>query len=706
LIQLLETIPWLVWLVPIIGALLTPILASINHKIRDYGACLFTLVSAILASLLLPAALKGETIHNQIPWITALNIKAGVLADPLSVIMANVVAWLSFLIMIYSLGYMHGEHNLTRFWFFMNFFIGNMLLIVLSDNFLQLFFGWEGVGLCSYALIGFWHNDEIKNYVGTPGQTTWGLSQAYSPSQAGMKAFIMTKIGDVSFLIGLLILYYYAGTFDFIELGEKTGWGKEIASIGLFVPVAVLIFGGAIGKSAQFPLHEWLPDAMAGPTAVSALIHAATMVKAGVFLVARVGPIFYNAAATAEQISPLFITIASIGILTAFLAATQAAVAKEVKKVLAYSTVSQIGFMMLGLGAAGLSEDFTSGYTASFFHLISHAIFKASLFMCAGALIHSTGTKYLNEMGGLKKYMKYTFISMFIVSASLAGVPFLSGFWSKDAILSATLQMESSLATPFFILAVITALITAFYSFRMIGLVFFGNKSEHLEKREKQGHSIHESSKVMLIPYSILAAVTILIGLVGLLFEESLHSVLSINLEEKFVNIHIVEEASGINSIALLGSLTAVGVGGLVAYYYYISRKGDTNVILKNKLIGGLCRFFENRWYINAIYYKIFVNSTLVLSKSVFRTLELGIIDKISMSIASGSIAFSNLGRKFDSNIIDGVSNGISNISQNLSAVFRKIQTGITEEYVFMYIAGIIVLALLFFYMLIMGIGV
>lgn len=688
------------------GALLTPLIAKVGNKFRNYTAVLFSFIAAIFASLLLPTALLGETIHSQVSWIPALGIKAGVLADPLSIFMANIVAWISFLIMVYSIGYMRGEKNLTRYWFFMNLFIGSMLLIVMSDNFLQLFFGWELVGLCSYGLIGFWNRDELKTYVGTPGHKAWGLAQAYSPSQAGMKAFMMTRIGDVSFLIGLLILYFYTGTFDFIELGEMTGWGKEMAAAGLLIPVAILIFGGAIGKSAQFPLHEWLPDAMAGPTSVSALIHAATMVKAGVFLIARVGPIFYNAAEAANQIAPLFITIAWIGVFTAFLAASQATVAKEIKKVLAYSTISQIGYMFLALGVAGLSADFTFGFTASFFHLTSHAIFKASLFMGAGALIHSTGTKYLNEMGGLRKPMKITFIAMTISAGALAGVPFLSGFWSKDAILAATLSAtEYAAMTPIFILAVITALITAFYSFRMIGLAFFGKPSKYLEEREKKGLHVHEAPKLMLFPYSILAVATVIIGLVGYYFEESLHYILGHKLAHDFTSINLVETTGGINISALSASLIAVSIGGFLAYYFYIGRRSNPwSIVEKYSFVRGIHKFLENRWYINALYYKVFVNSTEAFSRITFRVLELGIIDKISITVATGALSFSSVSKWVDINIVDGISNGIASAGKWFSKNSRRFQTGITEEYAFAYIIGAVILALFLFYRGIIGV--
>ncbi len=708
MVELVQLLPWLVWVIPIVGALLTPLFASINHKLRDYMAALFALGGAVSATLLLPTALSGETIHSEIPWIPSLNINAGVLADPLSIFIATIIAWICFLIVVYSIGYMHGDPNLTRYWFFMNFFIGNMLLIVLSDNFLMLFFGWEGVGLCSYGLIGFWNKDELKNYVGTPGHTALRLPQAYSPSQAGMKAFLMTRVGDISFLIGLLILYFYSGTFSFTELAEQTGWSKELVSAGLFIPSAILIFGGAVGKSAQFPLHEWLPDAMAGPTAVSALIHAATMVKAGVFLVARVGPIFYNAAAAADQVAPLFITIAWIGAFTAFLAATQATVAKEIKKLLAYSTVSQIGYMMLALGVAGLSIDFSAGYTAGLFHLTNHAIFKAALFMGAGALIHATGSKYLHDMGGLRKHMKYTYISMLIVTGSLAGVPFLSGFWSKDAILAATLGAnENGSLSILYALAVATAVMTAFYSFKMIGLVFFGKPSEHLEEREREGHHVHEAPKIMWVPYTILAGATLAIGITGLFFEEFLHELLGENLEHEFENIHIVEAAGGINPIALASSLAAVGIGGFIAYYYYIARKADPSKITANNIFArGIYQFFYNRWYMNAIYYWVFVKSVEAFSRIAFKKLELGVIDKISTSVATSTISFSAIGRWVDINVVDGVANGIASAGKVLSGVSRRIQTGVTEEYVFAYIMGAVLLVLLFIYILLTGVSV
>jgi NADH-quinone oxidoreductase subunit L len=687
--------PWLIWAVPMLGALLAPLYAKFGDRIRDYLAIIFPLLSAILAATMFPLAISGQIFHQQIPWIPSLNIKAGVLADPLSVLMANIVAWISFLIMVYSTGYMRGDPNLTRYWFFMNLFIGSMQLIVLSDNFLQLFFGWEGVGLCSYALIGFWNKDQEKDYVGTIGHRAWGIAQALSPSHAGMKAFVTTRVGDVAFLIGILTLFFYSGTFGFVELADEHQWAVELARSGLLIPVAVMIFGGAIGKSAQFPLHEWLPDAMAGPTSVSALIHAATMVKAGVFLVAKIGPLFYAAVQSAQLVAPFFQTVAWIGVITAFLAASQALVAREVKKVLAYSTVSQIGYMMLGLGVAGLSSEFIGGFVAGFFHLTSHAIFKAALFMGAGALIHATETKYMDEMGGLKGEMKKTYFAMLVAAGSLAGVPFLSGFWSKDAVLASVLEVEGTIAYGLFGLAAITTIMTAFYSFRMIGMIFFGKKSHHLQEMEHHGHQVHEAPAVMWLPIAILAAATLAIGVTGPFFEGFLATALAKNLEALF-GMQIVEHGFALNPIAISASVLALAIGGFLGYNYYIARRSDPfRIVQSNVFLGSVHKFLENRWYIDALYYKVFVNAPLAAGTALFKGLELGVLDKANFVIPKGTIAVSAISSWFDSNIVDGIVNGTAMASAFVSSSVRKMQTGIANQYIFAFASGIIFLVIL-----------
>src|ERR671922_1333033 len=539
---------WMVWILPFAGAAIIAGVAKAGHRATDYTAVAFALASAISAATLIPTALAGEEIHSQMPWISSLGLNAGVLADPLSIVMANLVAWISFLIMVYSTGYMHGDRDLTRYWFFMLFFIGSMQLIVLSDNLLMVFFGWEGVGLASYALIGFWYYDRKKDYVGVEGHIAGGISMWTSPTHAGMKAFLMTRAGDIMMLAGMFLIFVHAGTFGFKELAEDPAWAIAMSQQNLLVPAAVLLFGGAIGKSAQFPLNEWLLEAMTGPTAVSALIHAATMVNAGVFLVARIGPLFFALASVgAFSVEQFFEVVAWVGAITAFLLATQALVNPEIKKVLAYSTGSQIGYMMMAFGIAGLSLNFVDGYTAGFFQMMSHAMFKASLFMGAGALLHAVGSRFMTDMGGLKKHMRKTYIFMLLASLSLAGAPlFTSGFWSKDAIFAAVLESGYAYSWPLFAMATIVAVMTAFYTFRMIGMAFFGKKSKHIEEMEREGHRLHEAGPSMWIPYAILAIASIAIGVIGPLFEVQLHNLFAEYLTKSF-GFRGVEQASGIH---------------------------------------------------------------------------------------------------------------------------------------------------------------
>src|ERR687896_10437 len=537
---------WLVWLLPFVGAAIIAAVARAGHRARDYTAAGFALASAISAATLMPLALEGAEVHSQIPWISSLNLEAGVLADPLAIVMANLVAWISFLIIVYSTGYMHGDKDLTRYWFFMLFFIGSMQLIVLSDNLLMVFFGWEGVGLASYALIGFWYYDRKKDYVGVQGHIAGGIPMWASPTHAGMKAFLMTRAGDVMMLAGMFLIFVHAGTFGFVELAEDPAWAMAMSQQNLLVPAAVLLFGGAIGKSAQFPFNEWLLEAMTGPTAVSALIHAATMVKAGVFLVLRIGPLFF--ALASAGVTQFFEVVAWTGAITALLLATQAIVNPEIKKVLAYSTGSQIGYMMMGLGIAGLSTQFVEGYTAGFFHLMSHALFKASLFMGAGALLHTVGSRFLTNMGGMRRHMKKTYIFMMLSGLSLAGAPLItSGFWSKDAIFASLLESGYTYNWQLFGIAVAVAMMTAFYTFRMLGMAFFGKESRHLEEMQHEGHHIHEVGKSMWIPFGALAVATIFIGLIGFIFEDQIHHLLGEYLADSF---GIAEEPDGSESVA------------------------------------------------------------------------------------------------------------------------------------------------------------
>ncbi|HEV2877409.1 MAG TPA: NADH-quinone oxidoreductase subunit L [Nitrososphaeraceae archaeon] len=676
---------WLVWMLPFIGAAAIAGVARYGQRIRNYFAVGLSLASAISATTLLPLGLSGGEIHSQVPWISVLGLEAGVLADPLSIIMTNLVAWISFLIFVYSTGYMHGDRDLTRFWFFMLFFIGSMQLIVLADNLLMMFFGWEGVGLASYALIGFWYYDRKKDYVGREGERAAGIPLWASPTHSGMKAFLMTRAGDTMMLAGMFLIFAYAGTFGFRELIENQEWANQMAQQNLLVPAAVLLFGGAVGKSAQFPLNEWLLEAMTGPTSVSALIHAATMVKAGVFLVARIGPLFF--ALAAFGMTQFFEVVAWTGAITALLLATQAIVNPEIKKVLAYSTGSQIGYMMMGLGIAGLSSQFVEGYTAGFFHLMSHALFKASLFMGAGALLHTVGSRFLFDMGGMRRHMKKTYIFMMLSGLSLAGAPLItSGFWSKDAIFASLLESGYIFSWQLFGIAVVVAMMTAFYTFRMMGMAFFGKESRHLEDMQNEGHHLHEVGKSMWIPFGALAVATISIGLIGFIFEEQIHHLLGEYLADSFgiaeeersgsesvARVEDQESTSflGLNSAALVGSVGAFAVGGALGYVFYIARKADPGVISRNIFTRAIWKFLYNRWYLNSALYW----GSVIVPLAIYRIIW----------------------RYFENVVIDGMNPAFQFSMAYFSRVVKTAQTGITQTYLYIFAVGIVIVTMLLF---------
>lgn len=614
---------WLCIFFPLMGAALTPVMARIHTRLRDYGAVFFSFLSALAALRLLsylfhPSLLPIET---SVIWLTfPIKVSFGVLVDPLSIVMANVVAVISFIIMVYCLGYMKGDPSLTRFWMWMNLFIGSMLLLVLSNNLLFLFMGWKGVGLCSYGLIGFYYKDEKKYWIGGPPPTSF-----CTPSHAGLKALVVTGVGDVLLLGGILIIFSYSRTLNLLELYETSSvWIPEMArSPGIILLLSLLILAGPIGKSAQFPLHEWLPEAMTGPGPVSALIHAATMVKSGVYLIARFIPIFYYGywVAGISEASSFFILTAWIGAFTAFLAATQGMVSLELKKALAYSTVSQIGYMMLALGVAGLNPSIlVEGFTSGIFHLVSHALFKALLFLCAGSVIHTANSIYMQDMGSLKKYMPYTRIFMLIAALSLIGVPPLPGFWSKDAVLASCLEAHNY---PLFLLALITVIITSFYTVRFIGMVFYGPESRNIENLKQKGAHLGEGHHTMWVASGILAAMIIIIGILGPRVEHLLEHGFTHNLvKELQLPVEHNEQHSSHWAVPIL-SVICLLIGAVPAYLFYISHKIDTNRILENYLtLKALHKFFWERWYIDPFYYRFFVDGLIKFSNRVPEFIE------------------------------------------------------------------------------------
>jgi NADH-quinone oxidoreductase subunit L len=674
---------WLVWILPFVAALIIPAVGKVNKRATGWVTWGFAAASALSASMMFSGALEAQEIHDQVNWISSIGIKAGVLADPLAVIMANVVGWISFLIMVYSTGYMKGDRDIVRFWFWMMFFVGSMQLIVLSDNLLMMFFGWEGVGLASYALIGFWYRDKDKDHVGVKGRTVLGIADYYSPTHSGIKAFIMTKVGDIMMLAGMFLIFSFAGTFGFRELLQDTAWASSMQAQGLLVPAAVLLFGGAIGKSAQFPLNEWLLEAMTGPTSVSALIHAATMVKAGVFLVARLGPLFFALGAAGFMVDQFFEVVAWVGAITALLLATQGMVNSEIKKVLAYSTGSQIGYMMMALGVAGLSHQFVDGYTAGFFHLTSHAMFKASLFMAAGSLLHTVGSRFMTDMGGLRKNMRKTYAFMWAAGLGLMGAPFITtGFWSKDAIFAAVFESGNTWAMPLFVIAALTAVITTFYTTRMIGMVFFGDKSKHLEHMEKEGHHVHEAPLSMWVPYGVLAVLTIGIGVVGLTAEGGIHELFTEYLGHTFgiESEHGVMEESaaipfleGINPVALIASLAAFGIGISLGYVFYIGRFVDPiKFVNSNLFFYSIHKVILNRWYLNAMVYWCFVVAPLWIARGVWRYFERIVIDL-------------------------GMNVGLERAVGWGAKVVQGTQTGVAQSYLYVFGAGILFVILFLF---------
>ena len=704
---------WLIFVLPFAGALVTVALRKAG-RLGDYAAALFSFLSAVFATTMVLPLLEGQTLtvnsvpplSTSVPWISALNLTFGVLTDPYTAVLTSVIAWVAFLIVLYSLEYMWDDGGHNRYFFFITLFIGSMQLIILSDNLLSLFIGWEMVGLCSYALIGHYWKDETKDWVGTPGDKALGEDQAYSPSQAGMKAFVMTRIGDVAMLAGILILFFYSGTFNYYALARDSGnWFQNLYGNGLLVPVGLLIFGGAVGKSAQFPLHEWLPDAMAGPAPVSALIHAATMVKAGVVLVARIAPIFFFIALAhpsmgVASVQPFFMTIAWIGAFTAFLAASQALVGFELKKILAYSTVSQIGYMMLAVGVAGLSTDFAQGLSAALYQLMSHAIFKATLFLTAGALIHAADSKYINEMGGMRDKVKITFAAFLISAASLSGIPPFSGFYSKDAVLGAAWGAGQY---ALFAVGAITAGLTAFYSFRMLGLVFLGDRSKRLAQVEEEGHHVHEPGPIMWVPYSILAVLTVTIGLAatGGLFipalnvDGALQSAASSYITSFFPAAPLSAQTPPLDAFPASIGLGFVALGFALAGMIYLWRKmPPTRLVGETGFMHGLYKFLYNRWYINAVYYRVFVDTPIAASRWLSDSFDLNGLFRVNSAGSSLGIYFSAAGNWVDVHVVDGIANGFSSAGQALSRGFRRAQTGIVEQYAQVFALGVFLLVL------------
>lgn len=580
---------------PTICAVSIPLLSKISKLFRDVAPVLVCAATAVTATLLLKS-LGTASVSLKFDWVFLPGfgkVQFGLYIDTLSIVMSNVVAWISLTVFVYSLGYMEDDSSLDRYWFFMLLFLGGMELLVISENLIQMLFGWEIVGICSFALISYWYKDskedERAKWVGEP-------PEEYPPSHCGLKAFLVTRFGDTFLVAGIIMLAIMAKTTSFAELLAFDIRDHQLLHVAL-----ALLFMGAMGKSAQLPLTEWLPDAMAGPTSASALIHAATMVKAGVFLTARV--IQIALAWGLETYSPsLFEFILWTGVLTAFIAALQATATSELKKTLAYSTVSQIGYMLAGLGTASLIRE--QSLASAFFHLISHAVFKSALFLSAGVMIHAIGSRFYEDLKGIGKHMKILYVFFTIAAFSLIGIPPLMGFWSKEAVLAGIAKANIVAA----LLAIATVGITAFYTVRMLILIFGAGV--------KQITYTNGSLKLaMLVPCASLATACLILGLLGPAFEEVLYS--AFNAAEP--------DSSACTSF----TLGVVAAGTALAVLFYLK------VFYFPRFLEPFRYALKRRLYLNAIYY-------LIARGITFIGTYVGVFDKLYTKVFLSSAAGAN----------------------------------------------------------------
>ena len=630
---ILNTIPFLALFLPLGGFVVLSLFGSAIQREGDARgagilACGTVFVAFVLCGwstarleglLADPDGLRFAAPHMlgdknvfQLDWIEvgALSIPFGLLIDRLSIVMALTITGVGFLIHVYSLGYMAGDDASVRYFSYLNLFTFFMLLLVMGSSLPLLFIGWEGVGLCSYLLIGFWYRRK-------------------SASDAGKKAFVVNRIGDAALIVGMIIAFHSFGTLDLFELNSNVG-AKPVEAFGTFgiiTIVALLLFVGACGKSAQLPLHVWLPDAMEGPTPVSALIHAATMVTAGVYLVARLAPL-YSHSETALAV------MATLGTLTAFVAATIALVQTDIKKVLAYSTVSQLGYMFLACGVGA--------YGVAIFHLFTHAFFKALLFLGSGSVIHAlSGEQDMRRMGGLRRQIPWTFWTFLIGTLALAGIPPLAGFFSKDAILAGALAGHHSL---FFVVGWLTAVLTAFYMGRLLILTFFGDY-------RGEAHP-HESPPSMIIPLLVLAAGSILTGWVAI--PELLAAALRAGSEAHAHPAWLPYVATG-------GAL----LGLIISFYMYtlyteVPRKLGT-------LLGPVRSVLENKWGFDLAFDWITQRLVLAGSRRV-------------------------LWRGIDDGTIDALVDAAGAVTTRLARASRVAQTGRVRSYALVILGGAVAL--------------
>ena len=698
---------WII-LAPLIGAAINGLLGTRIQKAAGKNAIAAIAIVPVLISFLLALNAFRQLLSlepNQrvlldsvSRWIHigSLNVDMAFLADPLSAVMLLVVTGIGGLIHVYSVGYMHEEPSFWRFFAYLNLFMAAMLTLVLGDSLLTLFVGWEGVGLCSYALIGFWYKE-------------------WANASAAAKAFIVNRVGDFGFVIGMFALFWGLdeaghGTLVVREiqqhahlLADKTFWGFALPTF-----VTLALFVGATGKSAQIPLYVWLPDAMAGPTPVSALIHAATMVTAGVYMIGRLNFLFTMAPATLHVIS-------AIGVCTAFFAATIGVAQYDIKKVLAYSTVSQLGFMFVAMGVGA--------YSAGIFHLFTHAFFKACLFLGSGSVIHALHHEQdMRHMGGLRKYMPITFMTFMVSTLAIAGMPPFAGFFSKDEIL------WKAFASPhghwwIWLVGTITAGITAFYMFRQVFMVFFGeyrgahgghHDDAHGSHGSHHGHGVqhpHESPGLMTMPLVVLATGAVLVGFLNVpgglggshRFETWLAPVLEPAHEapahEPHGLVKKVEHAAEetiehaehdpLEYLLMVISVLVAGGGILLAWLMYVRGKIDPG-FFSDAWAGVPYRTIFNKYYVDEIYEAVFVNGVLGLSK-MLSAFDRIVVDGIVNGVATLTRLIAQADGAFDKYVVDGIVNGVGSVTLWIGARARAVQTGHIYSYLYAIVIGFVV---------------
>jgi len=690
----------LIVLLPALGALVNGSrsyanpLTPKNRTITNFFALATTGLSALIASWVVYTFGSGDThvpfTHTYYTWIPAglghagkaiadFGVDFAFRIDPLSCTMLLIVTWIGFLIHIYATGYMSHEKGYTRFFTYLNLFMFMMLLLVLGANYGVMFVGWEGVGLCSYLLIGFYYD---KNFA----------------ADAGKKAFITNRIGDFGFVLGLFLIFNTFGSADYTKVFALVS-ANPTAYTGVATAICLLLFVGACGKSAQIPLYVWLPDAMAGPTPVSALIHAATMVTAGVYMVVRSNPLF--------RLSPTAMgVVAVIGATTAIFAATIGLAQNDIKKVLAYSTVSQLGYMFLAAGVGA--------FTAAIFHVMTHAFFKACLFLGAGSVIHGCGGEQdMRKMGGLRKYMPKTRMTMLIACIAISGVPPLAGFFSKDEILAAAWEYHWAV----WIVGVITAFLTAFYMFRLYFMTFSGeyrgadNHGDSHAAADGHGHDVHshdphESPFVMTGVLMVLAVLAIVGGFVGLpkllmgahptWFQSWLEPVLPA------LGGHPFEfgESPASTEALLMAISVLVGLGGIgLAWRFY---KRDPLFALPKKIstrFSPVHKLLENKYYVDELYNATVIGGTLTLAR-VMAWIDTWIIDGAVNLVRHITVWPLGEGSSlFDKYVIDGLVNGVAWTASRGSMALRRAQSGFVQNYAMVMGGGIVLLVVVYLFL-------